>query len=73
MKLVLVQVDGETWATVGSLNGGEISHKVNCAVVLLVDAPAVYNRLRGVIFHDWTLAIRRETSFFMRGNLIGRA
>jgi hypothetical protein len=29
MKLVLVQVDGETWTAVGSLNDGEVSHKIS--------------------------------------------
>jgi hypothetical protein len=33
MKLVLVQVNGETWSAMGSLNGGEISYKVNREVV----------------------------------------
>ncbi len=33
-KLVLVRVGGETWSAVGSLNGGEVSHKINREVVL---------------------------------------
>lgn len=37
MKLVLVQVDGETWTALGSLNGGEVSHKLNREVMLRVD------------------------------------
>ncbi len=57
-KLVLVRVGGETWSAVGSLNGGEISHKVNREVVLLVDAPAVYARLVEVFLHDWALTTR---------------
>ena len=35
-KWLLACVDGVTWAAVGSLNGGEISHKVNREVVLMV-------------------------------------
>lgn len=52
-KLLLVRVDGETWSAVGSLNGGEVSHKLNREVVLLVDAPAVYARLAEVFAWDW--------------------
>jgi phosphatidylserine/phosphatidylglycerophosphate/cardiolipin synthase-like enzyme len=58
MKLVLVQVGGATWVALGSLNGGEVSHKVNREVVLLVDAPTVYNRLAAVFAWDW--AHRRQ-------------
>ena len=40
-----MRVGGETWSAIGSLTGGEVSHKLNREVVLLVDAPAVYSRL----------------------------
>lgn len=52
-KVVLAQVGGERWAAVGSLNGGEVSHKLNREVVLLVDMPAIHARLREVFWHDW--------------------
>jgi phosphatidylserine/phosphatidylglycerophosphate/cardiolipin synthase-like enzyme len=58
MKLVLVQVDGEMWTALGSLNGGEISYKVNREVVLLTDQPAVYAQLEEVFQWDWTLVTR---------------
>ncbi len=38
-KWLLARVNGVTWSAVGSLNGGEISHKVNREVVLMVDDP----------------------------------
>jgi phosphatidylserine/phosphatidylglycerophosphate/cardiolipin synthase-like enzyme len=57
-KLVLVRVDGETWSAVGSLNGGEISYKVNREVVLMVDHPYVYDRLLEVFRHDWAVVTR---------------
>jgi hypothetical protein len=57
-KRVLGWVDGEPWSAMGSLDGSEISYKVNREVVLLVDHPLVYARLRGVFLHDWTLATR---------------
>lgn len=52
-KWLLAEIDGITWSAVGSLNGGEVSHKLNREVVLLVDAPAVYARLAEVFVWDW--------------------
>ncbi len=52
-KVVLVRVGGEHWSGVGSLNGSEISHKINREVVLLVDAPVIYGRLLDVFNWDW--------------------
>jgi cardiolipin synthase A/B len=54
----LAQVDGETWSAVGSLNGGEIGHKLNREVVLMVDHPLIYHRLLEVFLHDWVLVTR---------------
>ncbi len=54
-KWLLARVDGVTWSAVGSLNGGEISHKVNREVVLMVDNPLIYARLLEVLLHDWAL------------------
>jgi cardiolipin synthase A/B len=39
MKLVLIQVGGVTWTALGSLNGGEVSHKINREGVLITDQP----------------------------------
>lgn len=55
-KLFLIQVGGEQWSAVGSLNGSEISHKLNREVLLLVDHPLVYDRLLEVFLHDWALS-----------------
>jgi phosphatidylserine/phosphatidylglycerophosphate/cardiolipin synthase-like enzyme len=52
-KMLLLRVDGVTWSAVGSLNGGEVSHKINREVVLMVDHPAVYDRLLSVFAWDW--------------------
>jgi phosphatidylserine/phosphatidylglycerophosphate/cardiolipin synthase-like enzyme len=52
-KLLLARVGSEYWSAVGSLNGGEVSHKLNREVVLLVEQPDVYTFLRGVFDHDW--------------------
>lgn len=52
-KVVLLRVAGQPWSAVGSLNGGEISHKMNREVVLLTDQAHVYERLFEVFVHDW--------------------
>jgi hypothetical protein len=40
------------------LNGGEISHKLNREVALLVEHPLVYERLLVVFLHNWALGAR---------------
>ena len=55
-KLVLVRIGERRWAAVGSLNGGETSHKLNREVVLLVEQRDLYARLYSVVEHDWPLA-----------------
>ncbi len=57
-KLLLARVGEETWSAIGSLNGSEISHKVNREIVLMVDHPQVYARLLEVFLHDWELVTR---------------
>jgi phosphatidylserine/phosphatidylglycerophosphate/cardiolipin synthase-like enzyme len=52
-KLLLARIGGRTWSAVGSLNGGEVSHKLNREVMLVTDAPAVYARLLAVFDWDW--------------------
>ena len=58
-KWLLARVDGVTWAALGSLNGGEISYKVNREPVLMTDHPLVYARLFAIFAHDWTLVTTR--------------
>ena len=50
---MLIELGDSAWSAVGSLNGSEISHKVNREVVLLTDAAAVYTRLVDVFTWDW--------------------
>ena len=52
-KVVLVRLGNHYWSAVGSLNGGEISHKLNREVVIMTDAAAVYTRLAEVFAWDW--------------------
>lgn len=55
-KLILVRIGERRWAAVGSLNGGETSHKLNREVVLMVEQREIYERLYSVFEHDWPLA-----------------
>ena len=52
-KLYLVRIGQERWSAAGSLNGGEVSHKLNREVVLLTDMAAIYQRLLEVFLWDW--------------------
>jgi phosphatidylserine/phosphatidylglycerophosphate/cardiolipin synthase-like enzyme len=52
----LVRLGAETWSAIGSLNGGEVSYKLNREVVLMVDHPAIYSRLYAVFDHDWDIS-----------------
>lgn len=54
-KLVLVRLGAQRWSAIGSLNGGETSHKLNREVVLMVEQPAIYDRLYSVFEHDWLI------------------
>jgi phosphatidylserine/phosphatidylglycerophosphate/cardiolipin synthase-like enzyme len=55
-KALLVRVGSERWTAIGSLNGGEVSTKLNREVVLLVDARPIFDRVRTVFEHDWALS-----------------
>lgn len=55
-KVVLVRLGDERWSAVGSLNGSEISHKLNREVVVLTDASPIHERLVEVFEWDWALS-----------------
>jgi phosphatidylserine/phosphatidylglycerophosphate/cardiolipin synthase-like enzyme len=52
-KMVLVEVDGRGTIHAGSLNGSEVSSKVNREVALQVQSDAAYAYLRALFDHDW--------------------
>lgn len=52
-KLVLAQIGGQGWIVAGSLNGGEVSAKLNREVALLVGSDAAYAYLADVFWYDW--------------------
>uniref|UniRef100_A0A540VDE1 phospholipase D n=1 Tax=Litorilinea aerophila TaxID=1204385 RepID=A0A540VDE1_9CHLR len=52
-KLVLLDVGGNRWSAIGSLNGSEVSHKVNREVMVLSDLPELHGYLAQVFAWDW--------------------
>lgn len=52
-KLHLFHVGGEMWSAIGSLNGSEISNKLNREVVVMTDLAGVYEHLVQVFAWDW--------------------
>ena len=52
-KMVLVQAGGRGYVHVGSINGSEVSSKVNREVALQVRSDAAYDYLVAVFQHDW--------------------
>ena len=52
-KMMLAQIGGKGWAIVGSLNGGEVSAKLNREMALLVGSEEAYAYLVDVFWYDW--------------------
>lgn len=61
-KVVLVRLGDRYWSAVGSLNGGEISHKLNREVVVITDVAGVYTRLAEVFAWDWAQSGAADSS-----------
>lgn len=54
-KMVLAQIGGQGWVVVGSLNGGEVSAKLNREMVLKVASDEAYRYLADVFWYDWNV------------------
>ena len=52
-KMVLAQIGGRGWVVVGSLNGGEVSAKLNREMALKVASDEAYSYLADVFWYDW--------------------
>jgi cardiolipin synthase A/B len=52
-KMLLARVAGEGWVMAGSLNGGELSSKLNREVSLLVRSTSAYDYLAALFWSDW--------------------
>jgi cardiolipin synthase len=55
-KMVLAELDHHGYIHVGSLNGGEASHKLNRELALQVQSDAAHAYLAAVFDHDWGAA-----------------
>ena len=51
-KMMLAQIGGKGWVVVGSLNGGEVSAKLNREMALKVASDEAYSYLADVFWHD---------------------
>lgn len=56
-KMTLAQVGGQGWVMAGSLNGGEVSAKLNREVSLVVSSSEAFSYLAEGFWHDWDAAI----------------
>jgi hypothetical protein len=52
-KMVLAQIGGQGWVVAGSLNGGEVSAKLNREMSLMVASNEAYAYLADVFWYDW--------------------
>ena len=52
-KLHLLALGDERWVVIGSLNGGEVSAKLNREVALALQSPAAFELLQEVFLTDW--------------------
>jgi cardiolipin synthase A/B len=55
-KVLLLRIGDEHWSGIGSINGGEVSHKLNREVMLMVENAAIYGYLVSVFEHDWEVS-----------------
>ncbi len=52
-KMILAQIEGRGWVLVGSMNGSEVSAKLNRELALLVGSDEAYAYLAKVFWYDW--------------------
>ena len=55
-KVLLLKMGDQKWSALGSLNGGEVSYKLNREVSVITDLAGVYDRLVEVFQWDWALS-----------------
>ncbi len=52
-KLHLVKIGNANWSVIGSINGSEVSNKLNREIALAVRSPAIFDYLTQVFEDDW--------------------
>ncbi|HEY88413.1 MAG TPA: DUF11 domain-containing protein [Thermoflexia bacterium] len=55
-KMVLVEASGQGYAHIGSLNGSEVSSKINREAALQIQSAEVYQYLESMFWVDWNLS-----------------
>lgn len=55
-KLHLLALGPERWVLLGSLNGSEVSNKLNREVMIAIESSAGFGHLAGVFWQDWNTA-----------------
>jgi hypothetical protein len=52
--MVLARIGGQGWVVVGSLNGSEVSAKLNREMSLMVASTGAFEYLAEVFWYDWS-------------------
>ena len=52
-KLHLIALGERRWTVLGSINGGEVSNKLNRELAIALESKAAYDFLSGVFWDDW--------------------
>jgi cardiolipin synthase len=52
-KMIQARIGGQGWVVAGSLNGDEVSAKLNLEMSLIVASSEPYAYLAGVFWYDW--------------------
>ena len=53
-KLHLLAIGSQRWTVLGSINGGEVSNKLNRELAIALESKAAYDFLSGVFWEDWS-------------------
>lgn len=52
-KLHLIAIGSQRWTVLGSINGGEVSNKLNRELAIALESEMAYDFLSGVFWNDW--------------------
>ena len=52
-KLHLIAIASQRWTMLGSINGGEVSNKLNRELAIALESEMAYDFLSGVFWNDW--------------------
>jgi phosphatidylserine/phosphatidylglycerophosphate/cardiolipin synthase-like enzyme len=55
-KMILVRINGQGYAHIGSINGSEVSSKVNRELAVQIRSDEVYNYLSDIFEYDWSVS-----------------